>query len=245
MTVTAVTPVTRLDDFEYEAGLQRLRNYVEQLERADKDAEKGSLQRAADLAAIYEDKRWIEDLPKPAPPRRPHHFRIVEDSRERFAKEWVKEYVTSPTTGNPLTKDAAKHLLTAEIDVRRNVVARATTLPESIGIKALRPLAKLVKDGRADQLPDVWKRAVKLAEAEGQEAPGQILVRRALADHNKALGIKATVSKRTVESYQHKVESNFDWLVRHNTPDENRALLRRLAERLKAEHQWARGELAS
>src|SRR6266487_1132166 len=52
------TAITRLDDFDYEVRLERLRAYVEQLERADKDADIGSLQRAADLAAVYEDKRW-------------------------------------------------------------------------------------------------------------------------------------------------------------------------------------------
>ena len=244
MTVTAVTPVTpvaRLDDFDYEARIERLRAYVEQLEGADRQADTGSLQRAADLMAIYEDKRWMDDMPEPAPSRRPNTFKVVPDSRKQFGK-WAEAHVTSPTTGRPLAPRTTRTLLDTE-DVIRSM--GGAPLPESVGAQTLVPLGKLVQDDRADQISDVWRRALKLAEAEGQDLPGQALVKRARTDHDKALGIKAPVSKRTVESYQHKVESNFDWLVRHNTPEENRALLRRLAERLKAEHQWARGELAS
>ena len=231
----------QLDDADYEARIERLRAYVQQLEQADQTADTGSLQRAADLAAIYEDKRWMEDMPEPAPSRRPTAFRVVPDSREQFFK-WAKEHVTSPTTGQPLKPTTARTLLDVEKVVRS---VRTPLRTETLGVRPFRPLAKLIKDGREAEVSEVWRRAVKLAEAAGQDAPGQALVKQALAAHNKALGIKAPVSKRTVESHQHKVESNFDWLVRHNTPEENRALLRRLAERLKAEHQWARGELAS
>jgi hypothetical protein len=52
-------------------------------------------------------------------------------------------------------------------------------LTEGTGAETLLPLVKLVKDGRADQVPAVWKRAIKLAEAEGQDLPGQALVKRA------------------------------------------------------------------
>jgi hypothetical protein len=242
MTATLEAPkqASRLADAEYQARLERVCAYVEQLERADKDADKGSLQRAADLTAIYEDKRWVDDMPESEPPRK-RGFRIVRDSREQFAK-WAKEHLTSSTTGNPLKRTVALGLLDTQ-DVVRSISTPLET--EAIGAWALHPLVKLIKEDRSDEVTAVWKRAVKLAEAEGQDLPGPALIKRARADHDKAHGIKAPVSKRTVASYEHKVEQGFDWLVRHNTPEENRALLRRLAERLKAEHQWARGEQAS
>lgn len=244
MTVTAVTPVTRLDDFDYEARIERLRAYVEQLERADQQADTGSLQRAADLAAIYEDKRWVEDMqlmkPFKAQRGRPD---VKEDSERRFFY-WAERRVMSPTTGTGLKSTTARGLLETE-EVRQKLRTPLSGFPEGVGRTTFKPLVKLVKAGRGAEVPEVWKRALKLAEAEGQETPGHALVKQARTEHDKALGIKPPVSKRTVESYQHKVEANFDWLVRHNTPEENRALLRRLAERLKAEHQWARGELAS
>jgi hypothetical protein len=240
-TLEAAKQARRLDDAEYQARLEHLRAYVEQLERADRQADTGSLQRAADLMAIYEDRRWVEDMPDPKPSRRPHLFKVVPDSREQFYK-WAKDHITSPTTSQPLHPSASRRLLDAE-DIR--AIVRHPLADDSATVTTLSPLAKLLKAGRGEEAPEVWRRAIKLAEAEGQELPGKAAVRRALADHNKARGIKAPVSKRTVASYEHKVEQGFDWLVRHNTPEENRALLRRLAERLKAEHQWARGEQAS
>jgi hypothetical protein len=237
MTVRALEAVKRLDDATYQAKLERVRAYVAQLERADRDADTGSLQRAADLAAIYEDKRWVEDMPEAEPSRRPTAFKIVPDSREQFAK-WAKEHITSPTTGSPLKRTATLGLLDTE-DVVRSVSTPLET--EAVGRQTLQPLVKLIKDGRNDEVTAVWKRAVKLAEAEGKETPGPRLVRKARADHDKALGIKPPASKRTIDTYQNKVEHNFDWLVRHGSPEQCKALLRRLAERVKDEQRWASG----
>ncbi len=180
-------------------------------------------------------------MPEPVPSHRPTAFKVVPGSREQFFK-WAKEHVTSPTTGQSMKPKTTRTLLDVE-DVVRSVSAPLRT--EAIGVRPFKPLAKLIKDGREAEVSEVWRRASKLAEAAGQDTPGQAIVKQALAAHNKALGIKPPVSKQSLQSHQHKVEANFDWLVRHNTPDENRAPLRRLVERLKAEHQWARGELAS
>jgi hypothetical protein len=119
-----------------------------------------------------------------------------------------------------------------------------TVLPADVGERVIRPLTKLIAQGRTQEAAEVWRRAVKLAEG---QTPTNQHVRRALAEHNKMMGY--TPAKQTEmrsqtlrETYRSRVKRDFEWLVGHCSPDEMKALLVELAERVAAEKQWARGE---
>jgi hypothetical protein len=242
MTAQTVEVSKRLDDAEFEAKLQSSRTYVEQLERADQEADKGWMTRAGDLSDLYEDDHWVEEMriSHPIPEkRRPGQNKVDERSRERFYL-WAEDRVTSPTTGEPLTPYTAEELLDLE-EVLRAGSDRSEPAPDGIGRRTLRPLIRFVKHDRHDEVPEVLRRARKLAK-EGRP-PGPSAMRQAIAEHNKALGPKQpSVSKRTLDSYENRIERDWDFLVRHADPARCKALHRKLADRFKQEVRWAKGE---
>lgn len=138
---------------EYQAAVQRLRDFVGQLAAADRTADQGSLDRAADLALIYEAKAWKDEVP--APKNTVWRGRPVDpDSRNRFATWALQQLGLSPAI--------TKELLRAH-DWMGRFMAEASAVSPS-GKWALRPLYRLERVGRADEVPEVYRRAVELAE---------------------------------------------------------------------------------
>lgn len=137
---------------EREHRLNRLRTYSELLQEAGRTTDRDSLARAADLAALYEDKAWVEDLP---PVRQSSRLGRPVDpaSQSRFAG-WVRE-----RTG--LASSTVMQLLRARRIVS-NCLCGAEIMP--IGEWALRPLTRLLKE-HPDAIQPVWNDAV--AEAGG------------------------------------------------------------------------------
>jgi hypothetical protein len=222
MTVASVTAVTeRLDDSEYQTRIERLRSYREQLDRADQQADSGSLDRAADLAAVYTDKRWVDELP--APIKASFRGRPVEpDSRSRFAK-WAKEKLDLAPAYSYFLLNA--HELSGIISTRVE-----TNRPRSA--KALRPLYKLLKDKRGEQAVDIWRRALQLAEG---ATPTHAHVRKALADHDKALGYSQPRTRpegRSFKDVRRRLLSDFEWVAQYGTEQEVKSVLADLQERL-------------
>jgi hypothetical protein len=237
------TDMARLDDAEYEASLERLRAYVEQLEeakdkrgQADRHADASSLDRATDLARVFEDKRWVDQVPQ-AKKRRGRRG-VKPDSREQFFK-WVKEHVKSHRTGQPLARSRSDQLLNAHevvgyFSTTREMVEKYPDLTE----RAIRPLTKL-RAGRTEEIPEVWRRAVELAEG---GPPTAANIAKALADHDKALmppspaGESASRSKQgAAERYYKKVLADFDQFLGANArPAQTKALLLEIQQRLKA-----------
>ena len=242
MTAQTVEVSKRLDDAEFEAKRQSSCSYVEQLERADQEADKGWMQRAADLSDLYEDDHWIEEMRiwHPIPERRrPGQRKVDERARERFYL-WAEERVTSPVTGESAGKATVETLLDLE-EVLRAASTRGEPAPDGIGRQALRPLVPFVKNDRQDELPAILRRARNLAKK--GELPGPSVICQAIAEHNKALGPKEpTASKRTLDSYANRIRRDWDFYVRHAEPEQCKALHRELAERYKQEVQWAKGE---
>lgn len=242
MTLDPTDEVARLDDFEYEATLARMRAYVDQLSQADDQADAGSLQRATDLTTLYEDGRWIEEwlAEKPIKPRRrPTDFQAQPNSRKRFF-EWAQKEITSPTTGEPLAPRTSRRLLDTE-EVARSVRLGRHALPEGLGAQAIEPLVPLIKNGRQDDIPRVWAAAVRTAEDKGQTL-GKAAFKEAVGEYKKAVGWKTVAGKKTIEGREARIESDFDWLVKQVGPDRPMALIDRLIDRVTAEKQWARGE---
>lgn len=218
MSVTAVTSITpeRLDDGEYKAALERLRSYREQLNEADQHADAGSLERAADLAALFADKRWVREMDERHPIKRAmHRGRPVDpEGRSRFAK-WVMEQAELHPTRSYQLLNA--NVLVGILETRVSKIHKASE-------KALRPLRKLLAQDRADQAEAVWRRAVQLAEG---EVPTADQVKKALADHDRDLGYvvprNRTSDGQSFTEVSKRSLRDIEW-IQHNGTDAQKAL---------------------
>ena len=156
-----------MTDAERKEILDHLRDFVRQQRKADDTADQGSLERAAEMMALYEDKAWVTELP--APKRLVSRGRPVDpESFSRFTR-WLAEQT-------PLAGRTAYQLRDAH-ELRTNYLRQAQIKPE--GERALRPLKWLTKNDYGERVPEVWKRAVILA---GGETPDSPTVRKALAE---------------------------------------------------------------
>lgn len=153
-----------MNDTERRAALDRLREFVGQQRGADELADKGSLDRAADVVALYEDRAWVDELPPPKVLR--NRGRPVDpESFSRFTK-WLSEQV--PLTG--------RHAYRLRDAYELQSLTSGQIKPG--GEAALRPLKWLTKHDYGDRVPEVWREACKLA---GDSTPDGPTVRRALA----------------------------------------------------------------
>jgi tetratricopeptide (TPR) repeat protein len=195
---TDTAEAKRLADEEYQAALDRLREHVKQLEEADHLADANSLDRARDAARVFEDRRWVDELP--APKKTHHRGRPVDPaSINRFSK-WVSEHVgLQGAQTYRLLRANSIYFSLGQINPR----------PESE--RTLRPLSKLTKEGRTDEAPRIWRRAIELAEG---TTPNSGHVRKALRDHDIATG---RIAKTKSRAYQKRL-----------VKDERKRLLRAL-----------------
>jgi hypothetical protein len=147
--MTTAEPVTSQQ--EYEAALARIEAYREQLERADKQADQNSLDRARDLELLYQSMQWVDQLP--APKHQVWRGRPVDPrSRNRFAS-WVLQ-----NTG--LNPGTVRRLHAAD------EVVNSCSLGAIKSERAIRPLLRLRRAGYGDRIPEVYKMAVQLAEGQ-------------------------------------------------------------------------------
>src|SRR5258706_4504787 len=139
---------------DYDAALARVAAYREQLERADRQADQNSLDRARDLELLYQAMRWVDEVP--APKNKVGRGRPVDPrSRNRFAGWMLQRTGLKPAHVYRLHKahevaeiisPADKEFLTSEY--------------------ALRPLQRLRRAGYGDRIGEVYKNAVQLAEGQ-------------------------------------------------------------------------------
>jgi hypothetical protein len=167
--MTATDTPTLLTEQEYEAALNRLNEYKRRLDDAERITDADSLQYARDLTSIYEDGRWVKDLP---PVTKTHHRGRPVDpkSKSRLAK-WVKQ-----TVG--LAPRTTYRLRSAEVLSRG--ISMTTWSEKFVTEATLRPLASLRRlagletegwqragDGRyPDAIKQAWELAVELAAGE-------------------------------------------------------------------------------
>lgn len=156
-----------MNDTEREATLDRLREFVAQERQAGELADSGSLERAADVVALYEDRAWVRDV---APPKtRRNRGRPVDpESFSRFTK-WLTEQIGLAGRTAYQLRDA--HTLQA------NYLRGAQIMPT--GEWALRPLRWLDRHDHGEAVPAVWDRACELAGGRNPKSPD---VRKALAE---------------------------------------------------------------
>jgi hypothetical protein len=170
---------------ELEAAIQRLRAYRDQIDAADHATDRGSMDRAADLMAVYDERSWAQQLP--APKNKQWRGQPVDpESFSRFAK-WAKEAVG-------LTPMRCYQLRAAH-EITRVYLTRVSIKPQGEG--PLRPLSRLVKLGYAERgIPEVWEQAT--ADA-GGTAPTAGIVRAAMAKWIDANVPKKPRSQRIAE----------------------------------------------
>lgn len=187
-----------------EAAIERLRAYRQQMHDADTAMDRTSLDRAADLVALFEDKEWVKQvstlrsktrLGRPVDP----------ESFTQFAK-WAEATVgLSPRRQCQLR--AAHELV-------RTYLNGVRIKPE--GEYAIRPLLVLAKAGRAERgIPDVWDQAVLAA---GGVAPDASTVKAALSGWTTANVPKAPrsqkVAERTIQGEKRRITTSFQQLLR-------------------------------
>lgn len=155
-----------MDPRERKTILDRLSKFVSQQRGADELADRDSLERAADLMRLYEDRDWVSELPPPKTLR--HAGRPVDpESFSRFTK-WLRERV-------PLSGSLAYRLRDAH-ELETNYFASGEIIPS--GEYVLRPLKWLTKHEYGDRVPEVWAIACEMA---GNKSPDNPTVRRALS----------------------------------------------------------------
>ncbi len=140
--------VTRIPDAEHQDCLDRLTAYREQVREADRRADANTLGRAADVVALYQDMRWVGQLPA-LQEKRNRGRRVEADSWPRFARWLGAETGLAPSTIYGLRR---AHEITA------NFLCQAEVKP--VGERALRPLKPLEKD-HPEAIRVIWDDAVE------------------------------------------------------------------------------------
>lgn len=182
---------------EEAAALERLRAYREQIQRADRQADQNSLDRAADLELLYQAKQWVDQLP--APKNTVWRGRPVDpQSRNRFAS-WVLQQ-----TGLHPSRVRQLH------DAREVIGLIDTPYQEFLsGEYSVRPLKRLRKLGYSESISEVLKRAVQLAEGQSvTSAETTQAVRDFLATHTSGQR-RAAVAAETIRQRQERIRAQF------------------------------------
>jgi hypothetical protein len=155
-----------MTDNERSEILDRLRDFAAQQRGAEDLSDRGSLDRAADVVALYEDRGWVAEVDPPKV-RRSRGRPVDPESFSRFTK-WLSERV--PLTGSRWYQLRDAH------DLATNYFNGVEIKPK--GEYDLRPLKWLTRHDHGDRVSEVWKIACDLA---GGKTPDSPTVRRALA----------------------------------------------------------------
>lgn len=159
-----------METTEQQEILDRLRLFVSQGRTAEDMADRGSLDRAADIVQLYEAKEWLAELPE-LKTRRSRGRPVDPESFSRFTK-WLE--------GKTSLKSRTAYQLRDAYEVETNYLRAAQIKPA--GEHGLRPLKWLVKNDYIDAIPGVWDRACELA---GGQSPMSPIVRQALNEWKK------------------------------------------------------------
>jgi hypothetical protein len=164
-----------LNDTAYEAALARIRDWVDSSRKLEGDAQKATMERAAEMVAVFEDKRWVKDIPPPK--NKVWRGRPVNpESFNRFSGWLLQQTGLPPSRAREFERS---HRLVADL------LVRAPIKPTQVFL--VRPLQPLRKIGYGDQVSDLWRRAVDLA---GGQEPTMEQVKKVVSEFRKEIGAK-------------------------------------------------------
>lgn len=149
-----MTEPTRTDEL-----LDEIAAYADRLADSDKLADTGSMAAAEALAELYEKRDWVDEWLEQKPIRE-HKAYVggrppVPDSRNRFT-QWLVWKEQQRARRAPLSRRTYQLLDAREVEGYLHGVQITSEW-------TVRPLQWLRKNGYADRIPEVWKRAVQLA----------------------------------------------------------------------------------
>jgi hypothetical protein len=202
----AMTSQRDLTAAETEAALARLRDWAARIKAADIDTDTGTLDLAADLAAVFEARHWVADLP---PDKRLGRRKARRDTQQQFAR-WTR--LNPGKIGRAYTQSRISQLLAA---ARLRPLVYNPVINN--GERALRPLTGKFAAEHPDEIPAVLQRAKELADRQPLTAA---IVKRALADHNKAVrpasrrqALPARTAPRDKHAAERDIRARFDKLL--------------------------------
>jgi hypothetical protein len=164
-----------LNDTAYEAALARIRAWVDSSRKLEGDAQRATMERAAEMMALYKDKRWVKAIPPPK--NKVWRGRPVDpESFNRFSGLLLQETGLKP--GHARNWKLA-HELVADL------LQRVAIKPSAEYV--IRPLRSLRKIGYEDQIDPLWSRAVDLA---GGQEPTAEQVKKVVSEFRKEIGAK-------------------------------------------------------
>lgn len=167
-------------DLDRDAALARLRDFAAQQKGAEREADRGSLERAADVVALYEDRRWVDEMDPPKP-RRGRARPTDPESFSRFTK-WLAERAELKSRQAYYLRDADDLVTTSLHSVQISPT----------GAFVVRPLKWMRKNDYGDHIPEVWSIACDMAKG----TPDEPTVRKALSKWKHDNVPKAEVSSR-------------------------------------------------
>lgn len=154
---------------ERQAALDRLNEYADQVDRAEHDADKGSLERGRDLTLLYEDAEWWQ--PRIDPPLNKVLLGEPIDpfSKSRFISKWMVADPKREWQGyTHLKRSTCQQLMKADATIGLYKIGRQVAASLS-GERAVRPVYRLAKYGIEESTKDALTRAQQLARDEGSQ----------------------------------------------------------------------------
>lgn len=138
--------------------LDSIAEYAARVEKADKLAQADTIAKAADLAALYDEGSWVEEWQKIHPAKKDATGKVNAASRARFAR-WL--VWAEGQRGKSAPQGAHTYRL---LDAHRIASRLSTGETAPTSEDAVRPLTWFVKAKYEDRIPEIWARAVELAE---------------------------------------------------------------------------------
>jgi hypothetical protein len=198
--------VTSLTQQERASAIREVRALARQLDEAGRIADEDTLGKAATIAALRDDPAWVQEWQQEKPAKPDAVGRMQADSTNRFV-QWLRWKVETES-GPALPQPVVARLLTAHEICR--YTSGIAVKPTTEGI--VRPLSWLLKGGRADDIGEVWARAVELADG----APTERHVREALREKRATLTpsqIRAAITTKRARTHRYRAQAAVETLL--------------------------------
>lgn len=165
-----------------DALLDSIAEYARWLQQAEQLVQAKSLEKAADLAALYAEGSWIAEWQEVEPAGVDALGKTTDPAnRKRFAR-WLED--AERQRNNPAPSDRYIYALLDAHGVMSALPAssQVTVRHQGVTEDALRPLIRLRKIGYAKKIPEIWTKAVSLAEEAGEARVTQSYVKQARSE---------------------------------------------------------------